>query len=184
MEALQRLRHMELAQLAALLKEESSVANADFLQSFVQDVPFSHCANRTADAVLFEAAGQMKEKGIQARFDVSLPEDPNLDSSVLMSLMTNLLDNAMRAAQDCAPANRFVSLEMFVRKGSLVCICENSVENDIRIIKGKSTKSGAGHGYGLQILEDLCQTHQGAFSWEIKEGTCRAMAVLAVGYKS
>lgn len=182
-EALQKLRHMELAQLAAMLQQGEIAAGADSMPSFEtegagQPARLSYCANRLADAVLFDAKRQMKEQGIKCEIHASVPEEIGLDPGVLMSLLSNLLDNAIQAAARCPDKDRFVSFEIFLRKGQLICLCDNSVTEDMTMMKGISTKAQVGHGQGLEILEDLCTRHQGTFQWEITGGLCKCVAMM------
>ena len=120
----------------------------------------------------------MKEQNIRSHFQVSLPADLSLDSAILLSLLTNLLDNAILAALQCPPERRFVSLEAGLRRNYLVCICENSVSDNAAITPGLSSKNRPGHGHGLQILEDLCTQQGGQLKGVMENGRCRFTATL------
>lgn len=187
-QALFDLRHMEFEQLAAILSyqepieeiqkklQEKTVTAAS--EDDLSALSCSICANPVVDAVLFQKQEIMKQKGLRVHFLVSLPERLPIEPSVLISLFSNLLDNAMEAASKCPEG--WIRLEAYVRKGQLICICENTVEKEARITPGHSTKPALGHGHGLQILDDLCTSHHGFLSYKIENGQAQFVAALSV----
>lgn len=188
-QALETLKDMELEQLAAMVQTGQEIEairsrirkHPSVIQDLEEDLPdlyVSRCDNPVADAILFRKSREMKEQNIRSHFQVSLPADLPLDSAILLSLLTNLLDNAILAALQCPPERRFVSLEAGLRRNCLVCICENSVSDNAAITPGLSSKNRPGHGHGLQILEDLCTQQGGQLQGVMENGRCRFTATL------
>ncbi len=188
-QALETLKDMELEQLAAMVQTGQEIEairsrirqHPSVIQDLEEDLPdlyVSRCDNPVADAILFRKSREMKEQNIRSHFQVSLPADLPLDSAILLSLLTNLLDNAILAALQCPPERRFVSLEAGLRRNCLVCICENSVSDNAAITPGLSSKNRPGHGHGLQILEDLCTQQGGQLKGVMENGRCRFTATL------
>lgn len=188
-QALETLKDMELEPLAAMVQTGQEIEAIRFrirkhpsvIQDLEEDFPdlyVSRCDNPVADAILFRKSREMKEQNIRSHFQVSLPADLPLDSAILLSLLTNLLDNAILAASQCPSERRFVSLEAGLRRNCLVCICENSVSDNAAITPGLSSKNRPGHGHGLQILEDLCTQQGGQLKGVMENGRCRFTATL------
>lgn len=189
LQALEKLKDMEIEQLAALVQTGQDM---DVIRARLKDAPqpaadleheepalyISRCDNPVVDAVLFRESKQMKEQNIRCHLHAALPEGLNLDPAVLLSLFTNLLDNAARAAAQCPENHRFVSLDARLQCNCLICVCDNSVAEQASLTPGESTKKAPGHGQGLQILEDLCAQYGGELTGCIDQGRCRFTATL------
>lgn len=173
-QALCDLQQMELEQLAEIVRQDPKT-----WKETAVDEPASHCANKVADAVLFQKCRQLKERGIKADVAASLPEPLNIDSADLMSLITNLLDNAMEAAAQCDEDNRKIKFEITVKRNQLLCTCENTTINKERPVKGTSTKTGD-HGHGLAIVEAICEKNAGFLTTSISDGWCQTTACMTI----
>ncbi|WP_276813414.1 sensor histidine kinase [Faecalibaculum rodentium] len=189
MQAVEKLRDMEIEQLAALVQTGETMDglrdhltdDPEIIQDLEQELPslyVSRCENPIVDAILFRKSREMKEQDIRCQLRASLPEDLKLDPAVVLSLFTNLLDNAAQAASLCPPEQRFVKLDATLHRNCLVCTCENSVSRQAAITPGRSSRTEPGHGQGLQILEDLCRQYSGGLTGGIEDGCCRLIAVL------
>nr|WP_289687241.1 GHKL domain-containing protein [Faecalibaculum rodentium] len=194
-QAQEKLRDMEIEQLAALVGARQDVdslrstltASCRIPEDLEEEIPslyVSRCANPVVDAILFRKSREMKEQNIPCRLRASLPEKLDLDPAILLSLFSNLLDNAAQAAVQCPIHCRYVVLEAILHRNCLICTCENSVTEKAALTPGVSSRGTPGHGHGLQILEDLCRSHGGQLSGSVAEGRCRLQATLWIGDRS
>lgn len=159
LQAVGKLQEMKAEQLEALVQTGESMADIRlYLESnpvrpeeLEQEIPglyVSRCANPVADAILYRKAMEMREQGIRCTLRASLPENLKLEPAVLLSLLTNLLDNASHAAALCREDQRYVTLDARMHRNCLVCICENSVRPDASLTRAALTGPNADMGRG------------------------------------
>lgn len=127
------------------------------------------CEHETANAVLSGKQQTIEQQKIQARIDVSLPENLPLSNIDVCAVFSNCIDNAIEACQKCKPENRKIKLEAKATKGILALRLENSMtgtldeENGI-LFSSKSDK--ANHGLGMAEIRDIVQRHRGILKYE------------------
>lgn len=132
----------------------------------------------TVDTAVSQKAALCEELSITLDIHAEpLPETkiPPID---LSSVISNILDNAIEAAQQCeAP---MITLKIFKFKSYLAVICENPVSAAPRVVNGKlaTTKDGGGHGYGMEIINEICKNNNGRFQYEFNDKTFKASAFL------
>ncbi len=131
-----------------------------------------------ADTTVSKKAKRCEELSITLDMHVEpLPETkiPPID---LSSVISNILDNAIEAAQGCE--NPVITLRIFKYKSYLAMICENPTNTAPRVINGTlaSTKDGSGHGYGMEIIGEICKNNNGRFQYEFDNNTFKASAFL------
>lgn len=138
--------------------------------------------NRTGvpaiDAVLAEKAKLCGERGIALDIHIEpLPETkiPPLD---LSSVISNLLDNAIEAAEKCA--DPMVAIRIFKYKMYLAIVCENPTVCAPQVVNGLlvTTKPGEGHGCGVEIVSGICRNNNGRFQYEFNGKLFKVSAFL------
>jgi two-component system, CitB family, sensor kinase len=132
-------------------------------------------------ALLLGKAAQAKERGIDLRLGVDDELPPsNLSPSELVSVVGNLIDNAMDAAVD-GPAPGWVSLTVMLdaETGMLELTVADSGRGidpaiaDEIFSRGVSTKSAdvAGRGYGLAVVREILGRRGGSIELSQRTGT-------------
>ena len=115
------------------------------------------------DATLSNKLYAAKNAGLNVQTMISMPEKLPLSSVDTCAILSNLLDNAIRAAQETAEGT--IRLEINV-KGRMLCIrIENSCSGEYNIEDGilLSTKTtGDGHGLGLRSVQKITETCGGS----------------------
>lgn len=140
----------------------------------------NYCPNHLVDSLLYHKALKMKEGGIEHSIVAAIPKELALDDFVLVSVLTNLIDNAIEATLSL-DHERKIDIHLFVRANVLVCKVDNTVLENVSIEKGRSTKKEKmKHGLGLLIIENACRKHGGLFSQKIEDGWCKSTAMLCL----
>ena len=155
-----------------LLEEGASAA-----ESLVR-VP---CANSVAAALLSAKAARCEELGIEWRFCSELPERIGIPSVELCVLLSNLLDNAMAAAQGCKAAGQsaFVRASIRVSHGFLVADVENTYLPENAAERTPSGEDGLPeHGWGMRIVEALVRARDGELTINCADGVWTAQAIV------
>lgn len=154
------------------LLEESRAGDTGF--QLPEDSYVRYCSHPLADAVLRHKALLLKERKIRFSAFAAVPRILALDDTVLLSVLMNLIDNGADAA--ARTDHPEVSVHLFVQSGFLVCQVVNSAVSAPSF--GRSSKREAGHGLGLSILKEACQSRNGRFSTEHRDGRTVSTAIL------
>lgn len=124
--------------------------------------------NNVVDAIISSKAALCESKGIMFSYQIEPLEDIRIDTVDLSSLLSNLLDNAIEAAEKTV--NGYIKIEIFKYKAYYDICVENSFMGKDSIsysgLQLLSTKpDNVMHGYGTQIVEDIARKYDGDSTW-------------------
>lgn len=123
--------------------------------------------NVFADVVISSKAAVCRRKNIMFEYrSVSLKEQ-KIEAADISSLLSNLLDNAVEAAENCT--DPYVKLDIFVHNVYLVFRVENSVCNAVRSDTqriGSTKEDRSLHGCGMDIIREIAEKYGGSFTWK------------------
>ena len=135
--------------------------------------PHRYCSNALLNSLLSVRLFNLKEMGIEVTYTISVPEEIAVPEEDLVSLILNILDNAVEALK-MVPQDLHRALQISIRqKGHYLYIeCINSKTNQVqqdqtKFISGKADKQY--HGYGLKIIEDIVKKRQGMLNIEYSD---------------
>ncbi|HIY07290.1 MAG TPA: ATP-binding protein [Candidatus Evtepia faecigallinarum] len=166
---------------AAMLAREGGSQAEEYLKNLTEQfhamTAIDTCQNRVADAVLYSKASQAAAAGIPFSVEASLPEHLKIQDTDLMSLLSNLLDNALEAtAQAAEPA---VEVSIREKAGSILIYVRNTFAPDLSPDLRRTTKADKlRHGIGHQIVENICRKYSGSFSHTVTGTTFEATAMV------
>ena len=128
---------------------------------------YVYCGDPVFNAIMGETERTCKEKGIELKYDLEIPEKLKMDPVAICSILSNLTRNALTAAAETVKrGDAFLAVKAAV-KGDYLHICvENS--RDMAAPKKEGRK-----GYGLEILKDLVERNHGQIDIEPGEGIFR-----------
>lgn len=159
------LQQEETGELKLLLQEISGVIaghkHADY------------CENALINTILNNKAALAKSLGIQINTVVQLSE-LSLPKTELCSLFSNILDNAIEAAQVAAECfDPKIELKAVLNRGYLIIECTNTALSPPKELDGKiiSGKGQPGRGWGLGILEKLANEYDGELHTSFKDNS-------------
>ena len=121
------------------------------------------CTNSTLNALLSLKDSVCRGAGIELDAVISLQPELSINELELCSLFGNLLDNAFNACEhhpeDATPV---IVLRVAQKAGFLVVSCENP-------IFAPAQRDETRRHWGLQIIEDIAQLHDGSVVVEQKD---------------
>ena len=135
------------------------------------------CDVPAVDIVLTDKYNVAVSYGISADFAVGGIRESGADSVYLCSIFSNLLNNAIEAAQRCSVKPR-IELKSSIRMGNLVTICRNSLPDSLPEKKDPDL-----HGHGLNIISEFSELLGGSFVYEENNGMFTATVTIPVGKK-
>lgn len=178
-----KLRHEMQNQLTTairLMNEPDGGEQAERILSSMQSGLLSvrnvnYCDDRTVNAVLTVKLSDERLDGINVTTDLHGCKASGLEPVELCSLFSNLFDNAVEACLRSEKSEgKYIALKSGVKNGMFVLRCENSSAGSFSTM----TSKGKGHGYGLRIVNDICQAHGGELTISSGSGSVKATAVI------
>ena len=178
-EALAKIRHdynNQIATVLQLIKAGEAGQAETILQklgsniSETKEQQFS--SNSIINAVMLEKSSECEKYGIELDYELMVAEDIKIEAIHICSVMTNLLDNAIKATKNC-PAD---SRKIIVKAGKKGAYLSVRVENPVpeSIVKEKRDRKS----YGQEILKDIAKQYSGTFTAEEKDKKYSAFIVL------
>ena len=124
---------------------------------------YSSTGNIAIDSVINYKLGVAKERNIDVRAQIVLPEQMDLEMEDMVAILGNLLDNAIEAAEK-AEDGRYVDIGMYYRAGALFLHVLNSYDGRLLIQKGEITtrkQEKSLHGIGLKSVKQAVEKYNG-----------------------
>ncbi len=128
---------------------------------------FAATGNAFIDGMINLKLDQAVKQGAQVELDIIIPQNLFVGQKDICIVLGNLLDNALRALEDCKVDKRLF-LRMREVQGTLTIQIKNSYTNKVKRA-GKffrTTKKGEGHGLGLKIVEQIVRDYQGELDFK------------------
>lgn len=148
----------------------------------VEIAPMKLAAHPVVNAILTQGAKRARDAGVELRCQVTLPETLSIPDEDLAAFLMNLLSNALEAAEGLPKGQpRWVEVTMHIRGKYLFIEGRNTCAQVLEPQGGgrrfRSAK-GAGHGYGLKIMEGVARRYQSELRLVAEAGTFTAQTAL------
>ena len=150
---------------AALLVSRQGEAAHEQLQGIVDTiaVKYMYSNNKIADALLSDKAKLCEEYGIELKCRLDFPDNMPIDNARLCIVLSNLIDNAIRACRELTEGSTaehkpFISLKVNEQFGYLVIRQENSFNG---IVENRRSGAFSEHGLGLEIIKSIADELKG-----------------------
>lgn len=181
--SMRRLRHdirNHLMTMRLLLDEDACRAR-EYLQAlteqFQKSGPTRFCENQVANMVLVGKAAEAAAQQVPFTAQATLSDGVGIEDLDLMSLLSNLTDNALAAAAQTEKP--FVEVILQERAGTLMVRVRNAIPPDSIPDLGRTTKADrSAHGLGLKIVGDICRKYNGELVTGREEGVFEVSALL------
>ena len=126
----------------------------------------SYCSNLTLDALLSLKKSEALQHGIKIKYEICDLENITVTDFDLCSVVSNLLDNAIRAAKETD--EKHVGMVINKKLGRLIITVKNSslpVEN---LSTTKNDKEN--HGMGIMQLNSIAEKYNGDTVFKYADG--------------
>ena len=165
--SLRKFRHDQnnlSAVMAQLIRDKKYAELEEFsagLNERINELSYSvYSGNNIADAVINEKLELAKGCGIGFDFDGMIPERSAVSDVELASILSNLLDNAIRSAESIP--NGYVKTVCRCDKKHLMITVKNSCEENLDAKRLNTSKDfSSEHGFGLEIVSSIVRAHNG-----------------------
>ncbi len=128
--------------------------------------------NRILDLVLYYKKKEAEQKNIEWKLHVVKLQNLPMEEDEIVSLMGNLLDNAIEACERMIDSDRWILIQINRQKQILNIEISNSIEKaprekDGELISSKDNKKL--HGYGLKSARRIVERHKGELFFRIQD---------------
>jgi len=157
----------------------------DYLDSLLNGIGekevHSNTGNIAFDSIINFKLKNTREKNIATDINVLVPPALNIEAVDVVTIIGNLLDNALDAVEKAD--DKFIKLSVEVSKGNLFIKTENSFDGDVKYVErdGKmviaTSKKGTGHGYGIKNICKSIEKYNG-FADISHEGNVFSVGIL------
>lgn len=143
------------------------------------NTPISFCENSAANVVLHYYAQEAKQYNFTYSAYVNIPENCGIDSSDLVVLLGNLLENALDACRACTDPQKQIIIRATNDVHSLCITVDNSFANKIRKSPDDNFFSSKHTGIGLGTLsvKTIVSKYNGVCHFEWNDNTFYSSAI-------
>lgn len=155
-----------------ILLEQNDVASAKKIlgeQVALKNAYIICCTNSIVDGILQSKKTECIQHNISFEYTILFPEKNDFSFSVLISLFSNLLDNAIESCQMASSPTPKIKLSIDYKGDFLVIFMQNTKEASLifHTESRKTTKTNSSsHGFGLSIIEEIVKSHDGFCEWD------------------
>ena len=123
-----------------------------------------------------------EQEQIKTKVNIEYPHNTNIRSVDLTTILGNLLDNALEAADTTPDELRFLNLTIRRINAMLIIKVENGygnapAENDGKLTTSKADK--ASHGWGLKSVQTAADRYDGTITTDYKNGVFQSVVTLS-----
>ena len=173
-EEVRKIKHdmnRHLAVLQIYLSEGKQREAMEYLESLGIELEEAtsvfHCKNMLVNFLVEKYRRRAEQENILFISEVQLPEKIGVEDADICSFLDNVLENAMEACADLENGKADIRLSIYLEKSILRVFCSNTYggtregegEHYVTTKENKSI-----HGYGLLIMEKICDKYGGALS--------------------
>ena len=138
--------------------------------------------DKALDYLISSKMALAEQEQIKTKVNIEYPHNTNIRSVDLTTILGNLLDNALEAAQAAPDGLRFLNLTIRRINAMLIIKVENGYGHDLKREDGKllTTKSNrAFHGWGLKSVQTAADRYDGTISTDDKDGIFQSVVTLS-----
>ena len=173
-EKVKTIRHdikLHLATAADYNESGKVKESTDYLRGLLGDIGekeiHSDTGNIAFDSIINFKLKTAAEDNIKIDVDVLVPPALNIEVADVVTILGNLLDNALDAVAKVE--DKIIKLNIEVSKGNLFIKVDNTFDGEVKYAKGKdgaekniaTRKSGDNHSYGLKNIRRSVEKYNG-----------------------
>ena len=178
------MRH-HLNMLDGLLSAGRPEQAQEYIKGVQADIeaitPRRFCENQLVNLLCSSYTDKAQRQGTVLTVEARLPDALTISDTELCSLLSNGLENALRAVKELPPERRTVSLYCGVQRNKLLIEITNPCGEAVTIKDGLPVSDrGAGHGYGCLSIQTIARRNGGLCEFSCGGGQFRLQVMLPV----
>lgn len=150
--------------------EQAQAYITDIYQEIEAQQMQHYCENETVNLLLSAYAERAKKVGAQLKVTGSLPAFGRIADRDLCVLLSNALENAMKACHSLDHQAEHEIHVQFIQKEHLLLQITNPVHQNVRFVDGIPIADEPGHGQGVRSICAIVYRYGGMCSFQEKDG--------------
>jgi len=175
------MRH-HLTAISGLLDAGNSQQAAEYIRTVQSDVetitPRQFCAHETVNLLCSSFYQRAKQAGVALKIMAKLPEGLPISDAELCAVVSNGLENALRAVTSAADVGKWVDFYCEVKHNKLLIEIRNPYSGKVDMEQGLPVSRQTGHGFGCRSIRSIANRHRGLCSFEPVDGLFTLRVVL------
>lgn len=138
--------------------------------------------DKALDYLISSKMALAEQEQIKTKVNIEYPHNTNIRSVDLITILGNLLDNALEAAETAPMDLRFLSLTIRRINAMLIIKVENGYGNEPTENEGEletSKDDKASHGWGLKSVQTAADRYDGTITTDYKDGVFQSVVTLS-----
>ena len=124
-------------------------------------VPVRYCEDNAVNLILSSFAAKARQQDVAFSAEVNIPARLTLSDTELCALLSNGLDNAVKAAAQADETPRTVRISCQPHKDKLLIYISNPYRGTVAMRDGLPQSAAAHHGYGTKSIRMISEKHNG-----------------------
>ena len=121
-----------------------------------------------------------EKKGITFRFVLGDLSKLQIEDRDCIVILTNILNNALEAAEQCPEDDRYLSIKAVIEEGQFIFACRNSYIYDGNPEINSKKEDVISHGYGLTNVKEAVNLNNGNFFFEKGKTEFVSVAIIPI----
>ena len=169
------LRH-HLQYISTCIENGRGEQAQEYIQSICSEIEASkvtiYCENETANLIFSSYAARAEECGVPFRVEANIPQSIPVAETDLCVLLSNALENALRACRRLKAEDKAVFIEVTAREknGWLFLQFINPCPEGVRFENGVPVNRAEGHGVGVRSICAIVEKYKGLSDFSVQDG--------------
>ena len=169
------LRH-HLQYISACIENGRGEQAQEYIQSICTEIETSkvtnYCENETANLIFSSYASRAENCGVPFRVEANIPQLISVAETDLCVLLSNALENALRACRRLKAEDRaaFIEVEAREKNGWIFLQFVNPCPKGVQFEDGLPVNRAEGHGVGVRSICAIVEKYKGLSDFSVKEG--------------
>lgn len=167
------LRHF-LNNISAFIKNGESEKAEEYISEIIDNTDKTamkkYCSNEIVNMILSSYSDIIKKNEINFRYSVEIPETLPFSDVDLTSILSNAIENAIRAVLPLPPSKRHIELQMSMNNNKLLISMKNTFAVTPVIVDGVPVSKEQGHGFGTQSIRYVSEKLKGNCMFSVSDG--------------
>ena len=144
--------------------EKASTYIHEIINATDKTAMHKYCKNEIVNMILSSHENKIKDNEINFQYSIRLPEKLTFSDVDITSILSNGLENAIRAVLPLDASKRYIVLDMHMNDNKLLISIKNTFAEKPVFIDGLPQAKEAGHGFGTRSI---------CYVAEKLDGSCR-----------
>lgn len=129
-----------------------------------------YCKNEIVNMILSSYKNKIKNNSIDFKYSVRLPEKLPISDVDMTAILSNGLENAVRAVLPLEPDKRHIELDLHMNDSKLLLSIKNTFAEKPVFADGLPQSKKADHGFGTQSIRYVAEKLKGNCQFTVSNG--------------